>query len=180
LNPDLKFVHWLALGIVFIVCFFAASTIIGITMLITGAQTAQHFSDNNLAATKYAIDKTYNWSTQLKDTWDEMQAIAWAAYQAGNISMAQYQDLCRLYTGMYSPLIQNTTQNFQDLLNEYLEANNELFKEYANAYGFSSSWSNILQWLIIFAIVVFALYAVYALLLRKKGGAGGITYIVKR
>jgi hypothetical protein len=172
LNPDTKFAHWLALGIVFIVCFFATATITGTVCLITGAQTAQHFADCNLAAVKYQVDAITNWSSILKATWDEEQTIAWNAYLAGNITLADYQSLCKMYTGQYAPLLSNTTTDFQDALDAFYGAQNDLFSEYANAFGFSTSWSNIIQYLLIFAIVVFALYAVYALFLRRKGGSG--------
>jgi hypothetical protein len=174
LNPEVKFVHWLAIGLAIIICAAAALTTIATVMLITGAQTAQHFADCNLEAVKYEIDAIYNWSSTLKATWDEEQAIAWAAYLAGNITLADYQVLCKMYTGQYAPLIANTTTDFQNALDAYYQAQQDLFAEYANAFGFSSSWSNILQYLLIFVVVIVAIFIVYTLFFRKKGtGAGG-------
>jgi hypothetical protein len=130
-------------------------------------------SGNRATTTIKAIDTINSTILNLIGGLNSNIALVLSALGNGTISVEQAQALIRMLSGQYSRLINNCTRSIEYIMAAYYNSSAYMFGQYTNGMIALTAWSDAFTQILTFAIVLFVLYAIYAVLLRKKNAGSG-------
>lgn len=136
-----------------------------IDALLAAQETVAEYFYN---ATIEAINAEKEVQLALVGTKAQIESQILEAYFNGTISFEECQALIRQVGGDYSNILNNRTQNIQDILSDYYDHMETQFENFANGLGISTTWGSWLQYILILAGVLFAMYLVYAVINKKS------------